>query len=45
VRAAGTRLPSEVADYKIESSRGWLIVAIVLLLAVGGSIAAIVLWT
>jgi eukaryotic-like serine/threonine-protein kinase len=42
----GTRLPSEMADseYKIDSGQGWLIVAIVILLAVGGGVAAIMLW-
>lgn len=45
VQAAGTRLPSELADYRIDSGRSWLVVAIVILIAAGGGIAAIMLWT
>ncbi len=43
----GTRLASELSDdqYKIGSGNGWLIVAIVVLLAVGGSVAAIMIWS
>ena len=42
----GTRLPSEVAnsEYKIQASKIWLFVAILLLLAAGGGIAAIIVW-
>jgi serine/threonine protein kinase len=46
-QARGTRLSSDLseADYKIEAGNGWLIVAIVVLLAVGGSVAAIMIWS
>ncbi len=45
IHPAGTRLPSDVANYKIESGHSWLVVAIVILLAAGGGIAAILLWS
>jgi len=45
VQPAGTRLPSELADYRIDSGRSWLVVAIVILIAAGGGIAAIMLWS
>jgi serine/threonine-protein kinase len=43
----GTRLSSDLSesDYKIESGHGWLVVAIVVLLAVGGGVAAIMIWS
>jgi len=42
---APTRTSDDPEDYKIEGSNGWLIVAIVLVLAVGASVAAIVIWS
>ncbi|MBA2539817.1 MAG: serine/threonine protein kinase [Deltaproteobacteria bacterium] len=43
----GTRLSSDLneSDYKIDAGNGWLVVAIVVLLAVGGGIAAIMIWS
>jgi len=46
IPAADTGLPTDRPDqYKIESSKAWLIVAIVIVLAVGGSVAAIMIWS
>ena len=45
IRPAGTRLPSELASYTIESGHSWLVVAIVILVAAGGGITAILLWS
>jgi serine/threonine protein kinase len=39
-----TRLASEVADYKIKSNTGWLLLAIFLVLGAAGAIAAIMLY-
>ncbi len=43
----GTRIASEPADsdYKIDRGHGWVIVLVVILLAVGGSVAAVMIWS
>ncbi|HEY4182232.1 MAG TPA: protein kinase [Kofleriaceae bacterium] len=42
-QGSGARLDSEMADYKIRSNKGWIWLAIFLLLGTAGAIAAIVL--
>src|SRR5262249_25584649 len=39
-----TRLDSDIADYKIKSNRMWLIIAILLIVAVAGGVAAIIVF-
>ena len=43
-RGGATRLGSEVADYRIKSNTGWILIAIFLLLGTAGAIAAIILY-
>jgi hypothetical protein len=43
-RGGATRLASEVADYRIKSNTGWILIAIFLLLGAAGAIAAILLY-
>jgi serine/threonine protein kinase len=40
---AGTRLSSELADYKIKSNKGWLLLAILLVLGAGAAILIVLL--
>jgi len=39
-----TRLKSEVADYRIKSNTGWILLALLLLLGTAGAVAAIMLY-
>ncbi len=43
-RGGATRLGSEMADYKIKSNTGWILIAIFLVLGTAGAIAAIILY-
>jgi len=39
-----TRLPSEVADYRIRSNTGWILIALFLVLGLAGAVAAFILY-
>jgi len=41
---SSTRMPSEIADYRIRSNTGWILIAIFLVVGIGGAIAAIMLY-
>ncbi len=43
-RGGATRLGSEVADYRIKSNSGWILLAVLLILGTAGAVAAIMLY-
>jgi serine/threonine protein kinase len=43
-RGGATRLGSEVADYRIKSNTGWILLAVFLILGTAGAVAAIMLY-